>query len=81
MDGRHRNRLEHIRRERGMKREDIAGRVGLTVRQVCNHELGRTPLSAFLIEAYARHYDVSPSDIFIAPPNGVETEERELATA
>jgi len=80
MDCRHPNRLRELRRSQGIEVADVAKRIGLHYRQVVNHELGRTPLSGFWIELYARIYGVSTSGIFIAP-NGHEVEELEAVAS
>ena len=59
------NRLEEIRKERGIKQEDLATELGVSRQTISSLEKGRYNPSILLAFKIARHFDLSIEDVFI----------------
>ena len=59
------NRLEEIRKARGIKQEDLATELGVSRRTISSLEKGRYNPSILLAFKIARHFDLSIEDVFI----------------
>lgn len=59
------NRLEEIRKARGIKREDLATELGVSRQTISSLEKGRYNPSILLAFKIARHFDLSIEDVFI----------------
>lgn len=59
------NRLEELRRERGIKQEDLAQELGVSRQTISSLEKGRYNPSILLAFKIARHFDLHIEDVFI----------------
>ena len=59
------NRLEEIRKARGIKPEDLATELGVSRQTISSLEKGRYNPSILLAFKIARHFDLSIEDVFI----------------
>ena len=59
------NRLEEIRKARGIKQEDLATELGVARQTISSLEKGRYNPSILLAFKIARHFDLSIEDVFI----------------
>ena len=59
------NRLEEIRKARGIKQEDLATELGVSRQTISSLEKGRYNPSILLAFKIARHFDLSIEDVFI----------------
>ena len=59
------NRLEEIRKARGIKQEDLATELGVSRQTISSLEKGRYNTSILLAFKIARHFDLSIEDVFI----------------
>ena len=59
------NRLEEIRKARGIKQEDLATELGVSRQTISSLEKGRYNPSILLAFKIARHFDMSIEDVFI----------------
>ncbi len=59
------NRLEALRKERGIKQEDLAGALEVSRQTISSLEKGRYNPSILLAFKIARYFDMSIEDIFI----------------
>ena len=59
------NRLEEIRKERGIKQEELAAALGVSRQTIGSLENGRYNPSIILAFKIARYFDTSIEDIFI----------------
>ncbi|MBQ4523143.1 MAG: helix-turn-helix transcriptional regulator [Lachnospiraceae bacterium] len=59
------NRLEELRKERGVKQEDLAAAMEVSRQTISSLENGRYNPSIILAFKLARYFDVSIEDIFI----------------
>lgn len=59
------NRLEELRKERGIKQEDLARELGVSRQTISSLEKGRYNPSILLAFKIARHFDLSIEDVFI----------------
>ena len=59
------NRLEEIRKARGIKQEDLATELGVSRQTISSLEKGRYNPSILLALKIARHFDLSIEDVFI----------------
>jgi len=59
------NRLEEIRKERGIKQEDLAAALEVSRQTIGSLENGRYNPSIILAFKIARYFDMSIEDIFI----------------
>lgn len=59
------NRLEEIRKERGIRQEELAAALGVSRQTIGSLENGRYNPSIVLAFKIARHFGMSIEDIFI----------------
>lgn len=59
------NRLEELRRERGIKQEDLAQELGVSRQTISSLEKGRYNPSILLAFKIARRFGVQIEDVFI----------------
>ena len=59
------NRLEEIRKERGIKQEELAAALEVSRQTICSLENGRYNPSIILAFKLARYFNMSIEDIFI----------------
>lgn len=59
------NRLEKIRKERGIKQEELAAALEVSRQTIGSLENGRYNPSIILVFKLARYFDMSIEDIFI----------------
>lgn len=59
------NKLEELRKQQGMKQEDLANALNVTRQTIGSLENGRYNPSIFLAFKIARYFGVSIEDIFI----------------
>lgn len=59
------NRLEEIRKERGIKQEELANALGVSRQTIGSLENGRYNPSIILAFKIARYFDMSIEEIFI----------------
>lgn len=59
------NRLEAIRKERGVRQEELADALDVTRQTISSLENGRYNPSIILAFKIARHFEMSIEDIFI----------------
>ena len=59
------NRLEEIRKARGIKQEDLATELGVSRQTISSLEKGRYNPSILLAFKIARHFDLSIEDVVI----------------
>ena len=59
------NRLEEIRKARGIKQEDLATELGVSRQTISSLEKGRYNPSILLAFKIARRFDLSIEDVFI----------------
>ena len=59
------NRLEEIRKERGIKQEELAAALGVSRQTIGSLENGRYNPSIILAFKLARYFNMSIEDIFI----------------
>ena len=70
------NRIEEIRRQRGIRQEDFAKAMGVSRQTISSLETGRYNPSIFLAYKIARFFGLTIEDVFIFEddPDGRETE-------
>ncbi len=59
------NRIEEIRREKGIKQEDFARLMGVSRQTISSLETGRYNPSIFLAHKIAKYFEMTIEDIFI----------------
>ena len=59
------NRLEELRKERGIKQEDLARELGVSRQTICSLEKGRYNPSILLAFKIARRFGMQIEDVFI----------------
>lgn len=59
------NRLEELRREHGIKQEDLAQELGVSRQTISSLEKGRYNPSILLAFKIARRFDLQIEDVFI----------------
>ena len=59
------NRIEEIRRERGIRQEDFAKQVGVSRQTVSSLENGRYNPSIMLAHKIAKYFGMTIEDVFI----------------
>lgn len=59
------NRLEELRKQRGIKQEDLANTLEVSRQTICSLENGRYTPSIQLAFKIARYFDMSIEEIFI----------------
>lgn len=59
------NRIEAIRKERGIRQEELAAALGVSRQTVSSLETGRYNPSIFLAYRIARHFGMTIEDVFI----------------
>lgn len=64
-EGYMKNRLEELRKQRGIKQEDLASALEVSRQTIGSLENGRYNPSIILAFKIARHFDMSIEDIFI----------------
>ena len=59
------NRLEEIRKQRGLRQEELAEAMGVSRQTICSLENGRYNPSVILAIKLARYFEMKVEDIFI----------------
>ena len=59
------NRIEEIRRERGIRQEEFAKIMGVSRQTISSLETGRYNPSIFLAYKIARYFDLTIEEVFI----------------
>ena len=59
------NRIEAIRKERGIRQEDFAKRMGVSRQTISSLETGRYNPSIFLAYKIARYFEMTIEEVFI----------------
>lgn len=59
------NRLEEIRKQRGIRQEDLAAALEVSRQTICSLENGRYNPSILLAFKIARYFDMSIEELFI----------------
>ena len=59
------NRIEAIRRERGIRQEDFAKSMGVSRQTISSLETGRYNPSIFLAYKIARYFEMTIEEVFI----------------
>ena len=59
------NRIEDIRRKRGIRQEDLAKSLGVSRQTISSLENGRYNPSILLAHRIARHFGLTIEDVFI----------------
>ena len=59
------NRIEEIRKERGIKQEDFAKSMGVSRQTISSLENGRYNPSIFLAYKISRYFDMTIEEVFI----------------
>lgn len=59
------NRIEELRKERGIRQEELAGRLGVSRQTISSLENGRYNPSVFLAYRIAKCFDLSIEDVFL----------------
>lgn len=59
------NRIEEIRRKRGIRQEDLAKSLGVSRQTISSLENGRYNPSILLAHRIARHFGLTIEDVFI----------------
>lgn len=59
------NRIEEIRKERGIRQEELAKMLGVSRQTISSLETGRYNPSIFLAYKIAKLFDMSIEDVFI----------------
>ncbi|MBQ9845895.1 MAG: helix-turn-helix transcriptional regulator [Oscillospiraceae bacterium] len=59
------NRIEEIRREKGIKQEEFARLMGVSRQTISSLETGRYNPSIFLAHKIAKYFEMTIEDIFI----------------
>ena len=59
------NRLEELRKERGIKQEDLARELGVSRQTISSLEKGRSNPSILLAVKIARRFEMRIEDVFI----------------
>jgi transcriptional regulator with XRE-family HTH domain len=65
--GRHSNRLLHLRLEAGLSKRMVAVRLHTSRTVITRHENGSVRLTPYRMRQYSILYDVAPSELFIDP--------------
>ncbi len=60
-----RNRMEEIRKEKGIRQEDFAKALGVSRQTISSLETGRYNPSIFLAHKIARYFDMAIEDVFL----------------
>lgn len=69
------NRIEEIRRERGIRQEDFARSLGVSRQTISSLERGRYNPSIFLAYKIARYFEMSIEEVFIFDDDKPERED------
>lgn len=59
------NRIEEIRKERGIRQEDFARAMGVSRQTISSLETGRYNPSIFLAYRIARYFDMTIEEVFL----------------
>ena len=59
------NRIEEIRKERGIRQEDFAKAMGVSRQTISSLETGRYNPSIFLAYKIARYFDMTIEEVFL----------------
>ena len=59
------NRIEQIRKEKGIRQEDFARELGVSRQTISSLETGRYNPSIFLAYKIARYFNLTIEDVFI----------------
>lgn len=59
------NRIEEIRKERGIRQEELAKMLGVSRQTISSLETGRYNPSIFLAHKIARYFDMTIEEVFI----------------
>lgn len=59
------NRIETIRKERGIRQEDFAKAMGVSRQTISSLETGRYNPSIFLAYKIAKYFDLTIEDVFL----------------
>lgn len=70
------NRLEEIRKERGIKQEELAAVLEVSRQTIGSLENGRYNPSIILAFKIARYFEMSIEDIFIYEENDINSNEK-----
>lgn len=71
------NRLEEIRKERGIKQEELAAVLEVSRQTIGSLENGRYNPSIILAFKIARYFEMSIEDIFIYEENDIDSNEKD----
>lgn len=63
------NRIEEIRREKGIRQEDFAKALGVSRQTISSLETGRYNPSILLAYKIARYFDLTIEDVFLFEEN------------
>ena len=69
------NKIEAIRKERGIRQEEFAKSLGVSRQTISSLETGRYNPSIFLAHKIARYFGLSIEDVFIFEDEGGNTDE------
>lgn len=64
------NKIEAIRKERGIRQEDFAKSLGVSRQTISSLETGRYNPSIFLAYKIARYFDLTIEEVFIFEDEG-----------
>ena len=59
------NRIEEIRNQRGIRQEELAGRIGVSRQTISSLENGRYNPSILLAHKISRYFGLTIEDVFI----------------
>ena len=59
------NRIEEIRKQRGMLQEELARQLGVSRQTISSLERGRYNPSIFLAHSIAKHFSMTIEEVFI----------------
>ena len=65
------NRIEEIRKERGIRQEDFAKQLGVSRQTISSLETGRYNPSIFLAYKIARFFGMTIEEVFVFEEEGV----------
>ena len=66
------NRIEEIRKVRGIRQEELAKQLGVSRQTISSLETGRYNPSIFLAWKIARCFDMTIEEVFVFEENGEE---------
>ena len=66
------NRIEEIRKARGIRQEELAKQLGVSRQTISSLETGRYNPSIFLAWKIARCFDMTIEEVFVFEENGEE---------